>query len=970
MGLFRQCGICILVFTAAATASPKISLPVAFEPNLGQTDATVKYLARANSGTLWLTEEGAVLAVSKKSATSYMKLRFEGANRSAAMEAEEPQQGISNYFVGNDPAQWRAKIPHFGRVRYREVWPGIDVVFYGNPEQLEYDFVLRPGADPSQIRISFDGARRVTKNSGGDLILELSGSEVRAHAPVIRQGAKTIGGHYVLRGKRGAGFAVDRYDRSAELVIDPILTYATYLGGDLGDQANGVALDEQGNMYVTGLTSSPNFPTKNALVSTISSQLNQSWHVFLVKINPSASGAASLIFSTLYGSPGADQGNAVALDSSGNPVVVGLTNSSGYGIIPQVNAFETPPQKSESCGNAGNMAYCPSAFVAKFNSSGSAMIYSSYLTGTAYDDATGVAVDASGNAWITGSTTSLDFPVRGQAFQTSLHGSEGGFLSEVTSSGSLVYSTYFNGQSTTGFNAVALNAAGNPYVAGYTTSAGLPTTPGAYQAQYPGMQAVIVAEISPTAGLLYCTYLGGSDQASAAQSIALDPSGNIYVAGGTSSSAFPVSSGALRGTYSDLLGEYSGDGFVTKLNPSATGKAQLVYSTYFGGSYDDTITAIVADSAGRVTITGQTDSIDLPTTSNAFECCWAGYLTSSGISQYGFVARIDTTQSGSAGLLYSTYLGGTLYTMMTALALDSTGNIVPVVGWVTSTDTPTTPSAVQTTFGGQFNTGYTQTLGDAYVTRFDFSQTGPAASVFLNGAGLDAITIPAISPGLIFTLKGTGLGPTADSLAQIDSNTGLIANNVGGVQVLVNGVACALTYVSATQINAVAPYELASQVGTLAFVQPWYNGVPGGILRIPVTATAPGILSLADGSGQGVIVNSDGSLNGPNNPAAIGSVITIYGTGEGQTTPAGIDGGIANNFNQLPHPVAPLTVSIGMVNASNIAYAGTAPDEIYGLLQVNVTVPAGVNPGSAVPVLLNIGGVSSQSGLTMAVKAQ
>ena len=966
---FALCHFLFVAAIAGPAARPNVTVPVFFEPNVGQTDASVKYLGRGRNATLWLTEAGPVLGVQAKPATGYVKLRFEGARRAPAMEPELPQDGVSNYFLGSDPAKWHANVPHFARVRYREVWPGIDVVFYGNPDQIEYDFVVRPGADPSRIRLSFDGARSVTRESSGDLVLKLSSGEVRAHAPVIRQGGKIVGGHYILRGKRGAGFAVDSYDRSAELIIDPILTYASFLGGEIGDQAYGVAVDKQGNIYVAGETSSLNFPTKNALYSSLTSDVNNPCHAFLTKINPAASGAPSLVFSTLFGSNGIDQAYAVAVDASNNPVVAGYT-ASFTPTFPQMNAFVTAPTKSNTCGTTQNSSYCGSAFVTKFTSSGSALMYSSYLSGSGNDSASGIAIDGSGNVWIAGTTGSLDFPVRGQAFQSNLRGSQGGFLSEVSSAASLVYSTYFSAQPATSFSAVAVDASGNAYAAG-TTTASIPTTPNAYQTQYPGAQAAIVVELSPTAGLLYSSYLGGSNGPSNATAIAVDSSGNIYVAGGTSAASFPVTSSAFKSTPVDDLGLFSADGFLSKLNPALQGKSQLVYSTLYGGSFDDAITAVAIDSAGRVTMVGTTDSVDLPTTLNSFECCWTGYVTKNFITNYGFLARVDTTQSGNASLTYSSYLGGTLYSTLTAVALDSTGNIASLAGWVESTDTPITSSAFQTTFGGQSTSSqYDTDYGDAYLARFDFSQSGPASPFYLNGAGLDALPSPSIAPGLIFTLKGTGLGPSTASLAQIDASTGLIANNLENVQVFVNGIACALTYVSATQINAIAPYELATQTGTFANVQAFYNNLPGTLLKIPVTATAPGILSLDDGSGQGVIINQDRSLNGPNNPAAIGSVITIYATGEGQTNPPGIDGGIANNPNALPHPVAPLSVSIGTVAAPNIAYAGTAPEEIYGLLQVNVTVPNGISPGSAVPVVLTIGGVSSQTGLTMAVKAQ
>src|SRR5579872_2849872 len=326
----------------AVAATPKISLPLSFEPNIGQTDSRVKYLARNQNATLWLTSEGPVLGIQHKSQLAVVKVRFQGASRAPRIDAEDRRGGVTNYFIGNDPSKWRTDVPQFGKVRYHDLYPGIDVVFYGNPDQLEYDFVLRPGADPSRIRLAFDGPSHLTRNADGDLILGAGETEFKFHKPVIRQGDRIIDGRYVLRGKRGAAFEVDTYDRTAPLVIDPVLTYASLLGGSIGDQAAGIAMDKQGNIYLVGETSSVNFPTKNGFLNTIGFTTNNPFHAFLTKFNPSASGGASVVYSTLYGSDGIDAAAAVAVDSSGNVVITGNSGSFSQGL-PQVNPFQTPP---------------------------------------------------------------------------------------------------------------------------------------------------------------------------------------------------------------------------------------------------------------------------------------------------------------------------------------------------------------------------------------------------------------------------------------------------------------------------------------------------------------------------------------------------------------------------------------------------------------------------------------------------
>jgi uncharacterized protein (TIGR03437 family) len=967
---------CLFLSIWPLLAGPSIEIPLAFERNAGQTDPEVKYLARGREGTLWLTEQGPVLGVAEKSRLAVLRLRFEGGRRSPRIEGENRTGGITNYFIGNDPAQWRTDVSQFAQVRYRDVYPGIDVVFYGNGRTLEYDFVLRPGADPSKIRLRFDGEGALRKDLNGDLVLKLGDTEVRNHKPVIRQDGQIVEGEYILTGKRGARFALGAYDRGRELVIDPVMTYGTLIGGSAGDQAAGVAIDAQGNLYMVGTTSSTNFPSKNALYPTLPWSVpgftGAVLHAFVVKINPSASGEASVVFCTLFGGSILEQGFAIGVDASGDAVITGLTSSPD---LPLKNAFN-----SFFCG-VGN---CEEGFVTKFSPTGNALLYSSYLGGSGGTvSPTSLAMDASGNAWVAGFTTDPVFTVTANAFQSSAlttqSGNYAGFVSEVSAAGSLLYSTYFSASPFVQVNAIAVDAAGNFYIGGGTNSPTLPTTPGALQSANPstlpasdlaatGFVAKLNPNIAGSQSLLYATYLGGSSS-DQVFGLAVDASGNIYAGGSANSPDFPVTATALRTTYKDTYNLVSGEGFVSKLNPSATGTAQLVYSTFYGGSGDDEVLRLAVDSAGRVVITGVTNSPDLLTTSDAFQCCYASTLGPGKVAPFGFLARLDPTKSGTASLLYSSYLGGTVDTYINSLALDSTGNNVVLGGYVEAQNTPLTQSAFQSGFAGE-NTSLANNVGvgDAYLASFNFATAGPAIAQYENGGGLSALPSAKIAPGLVFTLKGTFPGPTTASTAQIDSNTGRLATMIEGVQVLVNGIACPLVYVSTTQINAIAPYELASNPTGFANVQVIYNGVPGNILFEPVAPTAPGILSFDDGTGQGAILNSDGTINGSQNAAAAGSIVTIFATGEGQTSPAGIDGGLANDLSALPHPVAPVSVTIGGMAATNIAYAGTAPQEVYGLFQVNVTVPSGVAPGSSVPVVLTVGGVSSQAGLTMAVK--
>lgn len=969
---------CLSILSAVTTlaAVPTLHSPVSFEPNQGQTDARVKFLARDQGVMIWFTLQGPVMSIPQKGGQAVVKMRFEGGRRAPEIEGEDRRGGASNYFIGSDPSAWRTDVPHFGKVRYRGVYPGVDVVFYANAREMEYDFVVAPGADPSKIRLAFEGAESLTE-SGGDLVVRAAGAEIRHRKPAIRQGDRNIGGHYALAGKRRARIVMDSYDPSKPLVIDPVLSYATLLGGNNGEQANGAAVDAQGNVIVVGYTTSANFPTASALYPAHPPQLYElpSQQGFVTKFLPSASGAASVVFSTFFASADGTNANAVALDKSGNIYITGGTYGD-HGTIPLKNPFQSIFADDKDCG--GSNVICKDAFVAELNAAGNQLLFSSLLGGSNWDEGFGIAVDGNQNIYVTGYTQSGSFPKvgPGQPYQYEFFGNSDGFLTMVGPGRTIVYSTFFGANGDTHFNAVAVDASGMVYAAGYTTAGQIPGTAGAFQTTLQGTQSAIVAKfnltLTGTQALLYFTYLGGAGGTTAANGMALGSGGNIYLAGGTTSASFPVTAGAFDKTYVDLLNYGSGDGFVAGLNPQLQGQAQLAYSTLLGGSFDDVVSALAVDPAGHITVTGYTDSLDFPLTPDAVQSL-GGYGVGPGfIGQDGFLARLDPSKSGASSLLYSTLLSGTVNTHLNGLAMDAAGYTVAVAGMTQSGDAPVTPGAFQSKFGGQFaaaSGGFSDSSlgGDAYIAVFDFTKTGPAITLAENGAGLSALTPVTLSPGLIFTIKGTGLGPAIGAGAELDQATGLVANKVSGVQVLVDGVAVPLIYVSAAQINAVAPYELASKIGASVNIQTVYNGVLGNLWLATVAATAPAIFSFDDGSGQGAIRNQDQSVNGASNPASAGSIISIYATGEGQTNPAGMDGALATEpLSGIPVPKASASVTIGNINAP-IQFIGTAPGGIAGFLQVNVTLPAGVATGSAVPVVLTVGGVASQKGLTMAI---
>ncbi len=315
-----------------------------------------------------------------------LRMKLTGANPGAKVEGLERQQGNSNYFIGNDPSQWRTDVPNYGKVRVADVYPGIDLIYYGNQHELEYDWIVKPGGDPSRIRFKIEGAvPRV--DAAGDLVLKTSAGEVRQRKPAVYQGERRIKGGFVVRG-RPVSFEVAAYDRSRPLVIDPVLVYSTYLGGSSDDSGSGIAVDGSGNAYVTGHTFSANFPTANALQPANGGSAD----VFVTKI--SADGSTKL-YSTYLGGNGADYANAIAVDGSGNAYVTGFTNSTNF---PTTNALQ-----ATWGGNSD-------AFVTKISANGTTKLYSTYLGGSGNDSGTGIAADASGNAYIVGSTSSTNFP--------------------------------------------------------------------------------------------------------------------------------------------------------------------------------------------------------------------------------------------------------------------------------------------------------------------------------------------------------------------------------------------------------------------------------------------------------------------------------------------------------------------------------------------------------------------------------
>ncbi len=486
-------------------------LPLSFELNQGQADPNVKFLSHSSGYRLLLTPNEALLSVmtqqsesAKKPAVQVrlspthktekqggsalmLRMRFVNGNASAKAVGAELLPGKSNYFLGCDPRKWRTNIPNYSKVKFENVYPGVDLLYYGNQRQLEYDFVISPGADPGAVAIAFDGVDNVSVDEQGDLLLATPAGSIRQSRPVVyqREGniKRPIPASYLLKGKNQVGFQIPEYDRSKPLIIDPVLAYSTYLGGDSFDRGNGIVADSAGNAYITGATRSTNFPVTPGAFQGTNAGLS-SLDAFVTKLN--ATGTA-LIYSTYFGGGGTDTGNDIAIDSAGNAYVTGQTDSGDLPTTP--GAFRTTPVGSDDFD----------AFAMKLNATGSALGYSTHVGGSGDDVAFGIALDALGSAVVTGRTDSANFPVTADAVQTALAGNSDAFVIRLDAAGSgLAFSTYLGGGNADAGLAIALDPGGNIYATGETFSSDFPTTPGAFQTAFGGLSDGFVAKISPT----------------------------------------------------------------------------------------------------------------------------------------------------------------------------------------------------------------------------------------------------------------------------------------------------------------------------------------------------------------------------------------------------------------------------------------------------------------------------------------
>ena len=656
------------------------NFPLSFEENHGQTDKKVRFLSRGVGYTLFLTADEAVLALrpsakdkrfgdrqrdtleisghvkQKKSAGAVVSMKLSGINIASIISGEERLFETSNYFIGNDSSKWRTRIPKYTKVRYTEVYPGIDLVFYGNQRRLEYDFVVSPGSDPSKIRLEFQGAKEVSLDENGSLVLRINGGDVVQRAPVIYQevdGRRVdVAGGYLIDNKGSVGFRVAFWDRQRPLLIDPVIIYSTYIGGYYPDECRAIAVDNSGNAYVTGTTNSDDFPTVNALYPDYVGNYDELTDAFLLKLSPDG---RRLIYSTYLGGTGIDIGNGIAVDDSGNAYVTGTTYSKDF---PTINALNPPLYP--------NKFSFTDAFIFKLSADGSHAIYSTYLGGHGDDVGNAIAVDGSGNAYVTGTTYSTTFPTV-NAWDASAGGGGDAFIFKLSADGRRVfYSTYLGGSTNEKGSAIAVDDLGYAYVTG-KASGNFPTVNALYPDSPGGRDAFIFKLSADGSNAVFSTYLGGH-HTDYGNGIAVDGSGNVYVTGITYSGNFPT----VNALYQYSLGLK--DAFIFKL--SADGRS-VIYSTYLGGKSDDEGYAIAVNTLGNAYVTGWTESADFPT-ANAPYPNYIGH-------DDAFIFKLSVDGSSA---VYSTYIGGKRWDSGYSIAVDNSENIY-VTGKAGYQDFPT-----------------------------------------------------------------------------------------------------------------------------------------------------------------------------------------------------------------------------------------------------------------------------------------
>jgi hypothetical protein len=754
-------------------------LPLAFEPTAPESSGDAKFLARGQGYALFLTPRETVLALGRHADSSAaLRLKMVGANPSSSFAALDELPGKTNYFLGKSPTNWRTNVPNYRKVAERGVYNGIDIIYYGNQRQLEYDFVVAPGANPGVIQIAFQGAKNLRIDSAGDLVVNVGAGDVRLHKPIAYQGSgdakHEVVASYVMKSAHSVSFQLARYDAGEQLIIDPVLSYSTYLGGSNIDAGNAIAVASDGTAFIAGGTFSADFPIAHPLQPNKGGGSDFPQDAFVAKISADGS---TLFYSTFLGGKDLDVANGIAVDFSGEAYVTGTTHSADFPVT--FGSFNVECGGDGQCGKTFNPGglIVSNAFVTKLNTAGSGIIYSGFLGEYEHVQGLAIAVDPNQSVYVTGqvgvnitptvtitppATGPPPFPITAGAFQPLFGGgSTDAYVTKINSSGtSIEYSSYLGGLDDDSGHGIAVDNAGNAYVAGITNSPDFPIngTVQAAQSTYGGAGDAFVSKVntaaSGAASLVYSTFLGGTglDQANG---VAWDASSqNVIIAGGTNSDGlFPSAPGLFK------INKGSGDAFVAKLNPAVGGAAGMTYFTYLGGLSADSAAGVAVDPVSPVGpvvpvhayITGSTVSTDfLASFTPQFPPFQSTY---GGGNADSFVAELDPT---GTTLVYSSYLGGTNTEIPGGIAVDRTGSAY-VTGQTCSPDFPVS-NALQKASAGNC---------DAYISKVTIQH------------GL------AVNPGILIFLgqdQGTTSAPQTLTITNGDTPVTITSIVVSGPQ--------------------------------------------------------------------------------------------------------------------------------------------------------------------------------------------
>ncbi|HTY84280.1 MAG TPA: SBBP repeat-containing protein [Silvibacterium sp.] len=902
-------------------------VPLSFEANRGQMSSQAKFVSRGKGYTAFLTANGMVLSLrsagvspaksmnsSSLSATQHatsatLQFALVGASKSSAVVGEHMLPGRANYFLGNDPAKWRTNIPTYARVRYKDVYPGIDLVYYGNHQKLEYDFAVMPGSNPTKIQFAIQGADHIELDGQGNLVLAVGTKHLLFQTPIVYQETNgqrvPVEGSYVVNDPSHVSFAVSNYDASKALVIDPVLVYSTYLGGSGDDQPSGIAVDQSGNVYIAGYTDSADFP-----LATLGSLPTNTNHVFVAKLDATGT---NLVYADYIGGSSQDYGVALVLDGSNDVYVTGSTQSRNFPVVDGYQSQQPGPY---------------SGFLTKISANGSSLVYSSYLGGATFDQPTSIAIDSLGEVHVAGYTNSQNFPVVNAYESTAPPNQQGipgtfGFLTKFSTDGSsLIYSTFLGGNSNVAqdcgspcwpapynvINTVTVDANGNAYVAGTTNTYNFPATSGSYQASNSTPQDAnigFVSKFNSAGGLSYSTYFyGSSGNPVSINAIAVDGSGSAYVTGtADSDGTFPTTTTGICDP--NVYGFGCSYAFVTKFDPAG---ATLLYSTFLGPNNYASPQAIALDAQENAYVLASTTSGLLQTT-NAVE----SYSAASDL----LLVEIDSAASSQ---LMSTYLGGSGNDTPAGLTLDAGGNIY-VAATTNSTDLPLTLGALQTVEGGG---------NDAFVMKISAAS---ASAVAVNPTTLQFAQLAVGSTSQAQTVVLHNMGSSALSLASITATGDFAEINNCGSSVPPAG-ACTLSV-------TFTPTASGSRSGSVV-LQDDAAGSPHSIALVGV------------GSAAGVALSAT-SLTFSSQPVGVASAtqtVTLTNSGNLSLTVSNIQ--IAGDFAQTNN--CPGTIAAGSSCNINIVFTPTVTGTRNGTLTIN-------DSAQGSPQTVSLGGLGADFGL-------